>query len=1294
VQAVMAINSAKSTDSVEVVERGLDVDGSRWALIFADILAPGLFAHDGAINAEAHRVIASYVRCVPPGHVARARLIIGDVHVLALVLPETRTCRLYTPGAAQETFLLTLSEDATLQAHVDALGQHPSTFTTIDQVTAMYRLVDLASPSTPVAGHDRAALATVVRQQVETLVRLMGTYKPSPVERLQDWFLQVTTEHTPLLHQVLRFVAVLPSLRFDRSRREMVRALRENVRLLLRTLATQPDHHGRRDRLLALVARLIAFAARALPPRVVGVLVNRAVALIATRFIVPDTPVEVSARLEDLKHLGRDASLDQLGELVLTQPEADHYADAVIRLIDLAAAHYGSSAERRTVNDAGIPRAQVSVKLSALSTHFNPIAPKATAEEMRQRLSRILRHAKRRGAFICFDAEHYAYRDLSVHIPALVLAATPELDDFHDFGFVVQAYLQDAVSFVEQVTALARRRGHRIQVRLVKGAYWDAETTEAAADDVPAPTFWNKAETDIHFQQLVLFVLARSDALALAVGSHNVREHAFAESARAHLYPHAPVIEHQVLHRTAEGLARALAQLGWVTRDYVPVGDLLPGIAYLVRRILENASQVGILAQSREQLSAEIIATDPVQSLSESVAQGAYAWDPAVQATEGEFRPSPPVRLYVPAEREAFAAVLASTVVHSPTFVTPADVPQMVQRAMQGAEAWSAWPPETRAAVLIRTAEYMRAQRLALGALIVREGRKVWAEALADVDEAVDYLRFYARSSIHWHTVLGDRLRPVGVAAVIAPWNFPLAIPCGMTAAALAAGNAVLFKPAEQTPAIGAALATLLHTAGVPPDALMFVPGDGQVGAALVANPGVDLVAFTGSWEVGAQIFYTSARVPTRRLRRVIAETGSKNPIVVAASADMDTAIEGILRSAFGHAGQKCSACSRVLVDARLAQSSAERLGQAARALRMGRAEDPATQLNPVITPADAARLRAAAERAAAEVQATGGRVVVDATASVAISDIVGPAIFLLRDGADPAQVPLANEELFGPIIHLIPYTTLAQAVRFANGVPYALTAGIFAQSSEDVEFLARRLDAGNLYINRPITAARVGVEPFGGFKRSGTGPKAGGDEYLLAFVDIAPGDPPTEAAVVEKLLREGRHALAPRPTVEIPGQLNRLVYDRPLGRGLVLADGPAYFRHAVVVAALVAGNDVTAIVKNLEEAQALRAMAARAGAEEFGAARFRVVVGTDAEALASVSTFDFVAGSTAALREAACAYAEHPKRYQLPAFIGPDNGPPPDLPAEFIRCFARPRLIAENTLRHGALISTGGMWE
>jgi acyl-CoA reductase-like NAD-dependent aldehyde dehydrogenase len=319
--------------------------------------------------------------------------------------------------------------------------------------------------------------------------------------------------------------------------------------------------------------------------------------------------------------------------------------------------------------------------------------------------------------------------------------------------------------------------------------------------------------------------------------------------------------------------------------------------------------------------------------------------------------------------------------------------------------------------------------------------------------------------------------------------------------------------------------------------------------------------------------------------------------------------------------------------------------------------------------------------------------VVIDASGREAPADIVGPAIFLLGEGVDPARVPSANAELFGPLVHIIPYSTPEEAVRLANGVPYALTAGIFAQSAADVDFFAPRLDAGNLYINRPITAARVGLEPFGGFKRSGTGPKAGGDDYLLAFVEIAPRHPPAVASMVESILGASRHALASHPTIDIPGQRTRLVYDRPLGRGLVLAAAPAYFRHAVVTAALAAGNQVTVVAPDRQEALAMQETAARVGLQQPGSERFRVVAGTDAEALAAVSTYDFVAGSSAALRQAAHAYAAQPNTEQLPAFISPENGAPADLPTAFVRRFVRPRLIAENTLRHGALISTGGMW-
>ena len=289
-------------------------------------------------------------------------------------------------------------------------------------------------------------------------------------------------------------------------------------------------------------------------------------------------------------------------------------------------------------------------------------------------------------------------------------------------------------------------------------------------------------------------------------------------------------------------------------------------------------------------------------------------------------------------------------------------------------------------------------------------------------------------------------------------------------------------------------------------------------------------------------------------------------------------------------------------------------------------------------------------------------------------------------------RVPSANEELFGPIVHIIPYTTREQAIQLANTVPYALTAGVFAQSADDVDFFVRRLDAGNLYINRPITAARVGVEPFGGFKRSGTGPKAGGDDYLLAFVDIVAHQPMTVSEMVEGILGASQDAMAPHPTVEIPGQLTRLVYDRPLGHGLVLAEAPIYFRHAVVAAALATGNHLTVVTKDQDEARALRETAVRAATHQLVAERFQIIVGTDQEALPAVSAFTFIAGADEALRRTAQVYPLGPHLQQLPTFIGLHNGAPPDLPVTFIRRFLRPRLIAENTIRHGALISTGGM--
>jgi RHH-type proline utilization regulon transcriptional repressor/proline dehydrogenase/delta 1-pyrroline-5-carboxylate dehydrogenase len=419
---------------------------------------------------------------------------------------------------------------------------------------------------------------------------------------------------------------------------------------------------------------------------------------------------------------------------------------------------------------------------------------------------------------------------------------------------------------------------------------------------------------------------------------------------------------------------------------------------------------------------------------------------------------------------------------------------------------WAAIPARDRAAVLINTAAILRKRRFELAAWEVYECGKPWAEADGDVAEAIDFCEFYAREMIRLaeprhrdvpgETNFTEHL-PRGVAVVIPPWNFPLAIPCGMTVAALVAGNSVILKPAEQSPAIAWQLARALHEAGLPSGALSFLPGLGEeVGQALVNHPDVNVVAFTGSRDVGLLINRQAAdtRPGQTHVKKVIAEMGGKNAILIDADADLDEAVVGVIQSAFGYAGQKCSACSRVIVLAETYDAFVARLSEAARAVTVGPADDPQTMVGPVID-AEARRRILDYQRLAA----TEGRVVFQGDLG-ALADqgyFVPPMI--VADVQPNARI--AQEEIFGPVLAILKADDLDAALRIANGTPYALTGGLYSRSPAHIERVIREFLVGNLYINRPITGALVDRQPFGGFKLSGIGTKAGGSDYLLDFL-------------------------------------------------------------------------------------------------------------------------------------------------------------------------------------------------
>jgi predicted delta-1-pyrroline-5-carboxylate dehydrogenase group 2 len=433
------------------------------------------------------------------------------------------------------------------------------------------------------------------------------------------------------------------------------------------------------------------------------------------------------------------------------------------------------------------------------------------------------------------------------------------------------------------------------------------------------------------------------------------------------------------------------------------------------------------------------------------------------------------------------------------------DAARAVEAATEAFPAWRAQGAEKRAEVLLGAAQILRSRRLELAAIQVRECAKPWPEADGDVCEAIDFLEYYAREAIRLDQgadllqVPGERnsmrYGPRGVCAVIAPWNFPLAIPTGMATAALAAGNSVVLKPAEQSPASAHALVEALREAGAPPGAISLLPGFGEVGAALVKHPGVHVIAFTGSSPVGLEIVRAAAETPEGQshVKRVVAEMGGKNAVIVDSDADLDDAVPAIVRSAFVYAGQKCSAASRVLAHEKIADALLERLAGAVEVLRVGQADDFATDVPPVIEQDAQERVNGYAATAAGE-----GRLVARREEVPANGWFCPPT--LVTDL--PPDSKVIRDEIFGPLLSVERVPSMSAACDALEGSPFALTGGLFSRNTDTVEEVARRSPVGNLYVNRHITGAMVGRQPFGGNRRSGIGAKAGGPDYLLQFVE------------------------------------------------------------------------------------------------------------------------------------------------------------------------------------------------
>ena len=842
----------------------------------------------------------------------------------------------------------------------------------------------------------------------------------------------------------------------------------------------------------------------------------------ASKFIAGTDAASALPKLRKMWDEGLAFSVDLLGEACVSDEEAAAYQQKYLDLINnlpSQVANWPANARLESDHLGAIPRVNVSIKISSLHARTDPIDTESSIRGLMKGLRPILQAAHERGVLINFDMEQFSLKDLTLE---LFMRCCEEIP-FHA-GLAMQAYLKSGDDDARRIVEWSKRTGRVVTVRLVKGAYWDYETIHAEQQGWPCPVWPKKALTDACFERMQRIFLestpkrAGEGGVKLALGSHNARSIAAALATAERLGLPPSAVELQMLHGMADQLKGAAAELGLRVREYVPVGEMIPGMAYLVRRLLENTSNESWLkAGFLDNADASKLLASPhtVQAPSETgTAAERHALSVAHPAVD-DGRPffTEPLRDFSKAEvRKAFAGAIERTRMHSVandgTAQQARDAVTLLAKSFQ---QWRDVPVIERAAVLTRAADAMRARRDELCAVIIRESGKTWREADGDVCEAIDFCRYYAREAVPMfeRKRLGrfvgelDEVfhQPCGVCAVISPWNFPLAICCGMTVAALVTGNTVVVKPAEQTPMIAKMLCDILWAAGAPRDALAFLPGPGEtVGAALVRDPRVAVIAFTGSKAVGLDIVKACGEVPEGQafVKRVVCEMGGKNAIIVDASADLDEAVLGVRQSAFGFSGQKCSACSRVIVVESAHDQFLHRLIEATRCLTVGDPALPGTDIGPVIDADAAARIRQFIEIGGKEGKLELQLPVPEGLEAKVGLPYVGPAII---SGIRPEH-RLANDEIFGPVLAVIKVKDFEEALAVANGTAYKLTGGIYSRKPAHLERAKREYRVGNLYLNRGITGALVGRQPFGGFGMSGLGSKAGGAEYLRHFTE------------------------------------------------------------------------------------------------------------------------------------------------------------------------------------------------
>lgn len=968
------------------------------------------------------------------------------------------------------------------------------------------------------------ALETTTREIGLEIFRKARMEEPSVWEPLwwERGIIQWLVGDPEIKSRVLRFIDVFPSLK---SGKAVARHIREYL----------PYATARLPRNLRLGRAVVESAL--FTPGAAASASRLAVKKMARRFIAGASVEEAAEALDVLLENGMTYTLDLLGEATLSEREADAYAEKYIKLISYLAAGRAP----------GDPPVNVSLKLSSLTPRFDPAAPEDASSEALRRLRHILKTAAETKSLVNIDMEQSELRDLTLSVFYRILD-DGEFREWDGLGIVAQAYLKDAEDSLNGLLRKVRESGRKVIIRLVKGAYWDREIVVANQRRWPVPVHTNKADTDAAFERMTTTLLENSDIVTTAVASHNARSIARAVAAARALGVSGGDFEIQMLYGMGDPIKKALVDMDVPVRVYAPFGEMIPGMAYLVRRILENSSNESFLrrsfvedmpeeellknpaenttteagAEPQREEPCKVFVNEPPPKFHEKATRNAM--DKAIEVVRNRLGATR--ECLIDGERISTNEVLTSTDPSSPDRIVgevfAADEGLAVKAMDAAAKAFKDWartPAKKRHETLSLAAAIIRERKYELAAWQMFEVGKTRREALGDIDEAIDHILFYSTAAqelpkiITTEKILGETNHmyyiPRGPGVVISPWNFPLAILAGLASSALAVGDTVVIKPSSNAVVTGALFVDILVEAGVPRGVVNFLPGaGGALGPALIGHSATSFVSFTGSWDVGAAIAERAAKKSPERqgFIKVIAEMGGKNALIIDESADLDEAVAGVISSAFGYGGQKCSACSRAIVLKEVYNDFVERLVNAAEGLVIGSPLNPETFHGPLID--DAAKRKADTYIEMGEKEFTP---LLIRDNKMEEGHYAYPTIF---GDVDPSS-RLAREEIFGPVLSIIRANGIDQAIEIANSASYALTGGIFSRTPSNVAKAVETMEAGNFYVNRKITGSIVRRQPFGGYKMSGMGSAKAGSVELLKELSVP-------RVVTENIVRRG----------------------------------------------------------------------------------------------------------------------------------------------------------------------------